>query len=216
MLHALLLVTVLAGRSDSTLLRVLTTNDFHGALESRRFSWSSGRLVGGAAALKATLDSAAAACRCAVLRLDGGDEMQGSLASNLLFGRSTIEVFNRFGLDAAVVGNHELDWGIDTLRARLREASWPFLAANVFDSATGRRPDWAVPWRMFSRGGLRVAVVGYMPSRTHLAERPLGHSGRARCLPRRASRSHDSAGPRGWLLRLAALPRGNLRSGRRA
>ena len=137
MLPALLLAFALSGRADSTLLRVLAINDFHGALESRQYSWSGGRPVGGAAALKAALDSAAAECRCPVLRLDGGDELQGTLASNLVHGRSTIEVLRRFGLDAAVVGNHELDWGVDTLRARMGESSWPWLAANVFDSLSG-------------------------------------------------------------------------------
>lgn len=166
MLPAVLLAIATAGAADSTLLRILAINDFHGALDPRQYGWSAGRMVGGAAALKAHLDSAASACRCAVLRFDGGDELQGTLASNLVFGRSTIEVLNRFGLDASVVGNHELDWGVDTLKARMRESRWKWVAANVFDSASGRRPDWAVPYVMLERGGMRVAVVGYMPART--------------------------------------------------
>jgi 2',3'-cyclic-nucleotide 2'-phosphodiesterase (5'-nucleotidase family) len=166
MLPALLLAFALSGRADSTLLRVLAINDFHGALESRRHTWSGGRPVGGAAALKAALDSAAAECRCPVLRLDGGDELQGTLASNLVHGRSTIEALRRFGLDAAVVGNHELDWGVDTLRARMGESNWPWLAANVFDSVSGRRPGWARPFTLLERGGLRIALVGYMAART--------------------------------------------------
>jgi 5'-nucleotidase len=166
MLLAALLVAGLASRADSTLLRILSINDFHGALEPRVYGWSNGRLVGGAAALKATLDSAESRCRCPVLRLDGGDEMQGSLASNLVYGRSTIEALSALRLDAAVVGNHELDWGVDTLVARMRDATYAFVAANVFDSTTGRRPAWAVPWRTIEKGGLRIAVVGYMPIRT--------------------------------------------------
>src|SRR2546427_7777846 len=39
-------------RQDSTVLRVLALNDFHGALEARSWPWSHGRAVGGAAALK--------------------------------------------------------------------------------------------------------------------------------------------------------------------
>jgi 2',3'-cyclic-nucleotide 2'-phosphodiesterase (5'-nucleotidase family) len=166
MLLETLLAAGLAAGADTTLLRVLSTNDFHGALESRVHGWSAGRPAGGAAALKATLDRAAASCRCTVLRLDGGDQMQGSLGSNLVFGRSVVEVMNALGLDAAVVGNHELDWGLDTLRARMREAKYPWLAANVFDSATGRRPDWARPFAVLGRGGMRIAVVGYMAERT--------------------------------------------------
>jgi 5'-nucleotidase len=166
MLLSALFVAGLAAGADSTLLRILSINDFHGTLEPRVYGWSNGRRVGGAAALKATLDSAEARCHCPVLRLDGGDEMQGSLGSNLVYGRSTIEAMSTFKLDAAVVGNHELDWGVDTLRARMREGSYPWVAANVFDSTTGKRPAWAVPWRLIEKGGLRIAVVGYMPIRT--------------------------------------------------
>ncbi len=162
MLTSALLAAVLAAGADTTLLRILATNDFHGTLEPRVYAWSQGRPIGGASALKATLDSAAAQCRCPVLRLDGGDQMQGSLGSNLVFGRSTVEVLNAVGLDGAAVGNHDLDWGVDTLRARMREARYPWLAANVFDSLTGRRAGWTVPWRMVERGGLRVALVGYL------------------------------------------------------
>jgi 5'-nucleotidase len=161
LLSALVLAGLSAG-ADSTLLRLLTINDFHGALEPRVYGWSGGRPIGGAAALKSILDSAAARCRCASLRLDAGDEMQGTLASNLVFGRSSIEVLSALGIDAAALGNHDFDWGIDTLRARMREARYPWLAANVFDSLTGRRPAWVVPWRLLQKGGLRVAVIGYV------------------------------------------------------
>ena len=161
LLSALLLAGLSAG-ADSTLLRLLAINDFHGALEPRVYGWSTGRPIGGAAALKATLDSAAARCRCPSLRVDAGDEMQGTLASNLVFGRSSIEALNALGLDVASLGNHDFDWGIDTLRARQREAHYPWLAANVFDSLSGRRPAWAVPWRLLQKGGLRIAVIGYV------------------------------------------------------
>lgn len=161
LLSALFVAGVSLG-ADSTLLRILAINDFHGALEPRVYAWSTGRPIGGAPALKATLDRAAAQCRCVVLRLDAGDEMQGTLASNLVFGRSTIEALNAIGLDAAALGNHDFDWGVDTLRARMRQARYPWMAANVFDSATGRRPGWIVPYRVLVRGGLRIAVIGYI------------------------------------------------------
>jgi 2',3'-cyclic-nucleotide 2'-phosphodiesterase (5'-nucleotidase family) len=166
MLLSALLVAGLAAGADSTLLRILAINDFHGALEPRVYGWSTGRPIGGAAALKATLDSAAAHCRCPVLRLDAGDEMQGTLASNLVFGRSTIEALNALGLDAAALGNHDFDWGTDTLRARMRQARYPWLAANVVDSVSGRRPAWVVPYRILARNGFRVAVIGYITPQT--------------------------------------------------
>lgn len=149
---------------DTLLLRLLTINDFHGALEPRVYPWSDGRLVGGAAAVDATMDSLAARCRCTTLRLDGGDEMQGTLPSNLTYGRNTIEAFDLMGIQAAAIGNHDFDWSVDTLRARMRESDYPWVAANVFDSLTGARPEWVTPWRMVRAGKYQVAVVGYVTS----------------------------------------------------
>src|SRR3989454_447070 len=70
---------------DRPLLRVLAINDFHGALEPQVWPWSGGRAVGGAVALKSWLDSLTRTCRCATIRLDAGDEMQGTLISNYSF-----------------------------------------------------------------------------------------------------------------------------------
>ncbi|HEX6643131.1 MAG TPA: 5'-nucleotidase C-terminal domain-containing protein [Gemmatimonadales bacterium] len=147
-------------------LRILTTNDFHGALLSTKPSWSDGRPVGGAAALEALMDSAEAACGCPTVWLDGGDQMQGTLPSNISYGRSTVEAFNAMGLAAAAIGNHDFDWSVDTLRARMRDARYPWLAANVFDSATGRRPAWARPWAVVGVDTFRIGVIGYITTET--------------------------------------------------
>src|SRR2546427_4843255 len=147
-------------RPDSTLLRVLAINDFHGALEPQVWPWSAGRPVGGAAALKPWLDSLARACFCTSIRLDGGDEMQGTPVSNFNFGRPAIAALNALGIDAAAIGNHEFDWSVDTLRARMAEAHYRFLAANITDSAGTAGPDWAEPFTVIERGGVRAAVIG--------------------------------------------------------
>jgi 2',3'-cyclic-nucleotide 2'-phosphodiesterase (5'-nucleotidase family) len=147
-------------------VRLLTINDLHGALAPRTYPWSQGREVGGVATLDAMMDSAAAECRCPTIRLSAGDEMQGTLESNLVFGKSTVLALNQMRIAAAAIGNHELDWGQDTLRARMRDARFPWLSANIFDSATGQRPDWVAPWQLFQLDTLRVAVVGYTHSGT--------------------------------------------------
>jgi len=166
MLLSALLVAGLTAGADSTLLRILTLNDFHGRLDPEIHAWSGGRPVGGAPALKSALDSAEARCGCPTLRLDAGDEMQGTLLSNLSAGRSTFLAFNRMGIAAAAVGNHDFDWSVDTLKARMHDARYPWLVANVFDSISGRRPEWAVPWRLLQAGGLRVAVIGFITRET--------------------------------------------------
>jgi 2',3'-cyclic-nucleotide 2'-phosphodiesterase (5'-nucleotidase family) len=148
------------GARDTVLLRVLATTDLHGSLLPKIDS--EGRRAGGLAALKGLMDSLDAECGCPVLRLDAGDQMQGTFLSNVTAGRSMIEALNHLGLTAAAIGNHEFDWSVDTLRRRMSESRYSWLAANVFDSASGKRPEWATPYRMVQVGDLKVAVVGYI------------------------------------------------------
>jgi len=159
---------------DSTLLRVLTITDLHGQLESRVWDWSQGRPVGGVAALKPWLDSLARACGCTSVRLDGGDEMQGTALSNATFGRGTVAALNALDIDAAAIGNHEFDWTIDTLRQRMREAKYPYVSANITMSGGGgtARPDWATPWSLVSKYGTRIAVIGLTTTETPTATAP--------------------------------------------
>ncbi|MBI1967682.1 MAG: 5'-nucleotidase C-terminal domain-containing protein [Gemmatimonadetes bacterium] len=158
--------------ADSTLLRVLAIADFHGALAPRAWPWSEGREVGGAAALKTWLDSLAHACGCATVRLDAGDQMQGTPISNFTYGRSAIDVMNQLGIDAAAIGNHEFDWSVDTLRARMRDARYQFVSANITDTTGSAHPDWAEPWTVVSRGGLKVAVIGFTLQSTPTSAAP--------------------------------------------
>jgi 2',3'-cyclic-nucleotide 2'-phosphodiesterase (5'-nucleotidase family) len=158
--------TVAARVRDSTILRVLALSDLHGQLEPRTWDWSAGRTVGGVAAIKPWFDSLSRACGCTTLRLDAGDEMQGTALSNATFGRGTIDALNTMGIEAAAIGNHEFDWSLDTLRARMREAKYPFLSANITTTATNARPDWATPWTVITKYGLRIAVIGLTTTET--------------------------------------------------
>lgn len=140
--------------------RIVHTNDFHGRLAPQRPGWAGGRTVGGSAVLAAHFDSAAARFDGPTFVLSGGDDMQGTAISNLSWGRATIAAHNATGYDAAALGNHEFDWGLDTLRARIAESRFPWVAANVYAAGTQRQPAWLRPWTMLERGGVRLAVVG--------------------------------------------------------
>lgn len=152
-------------------LRIIATNDFHGALEPRRDG--AGVLRGGAAALAAEIARARGECvapACASLLLDGGDQFQGTVLSNLAHGRPVVALFNRLGRAASALGNHEFDWGIDTLRARMRDARYPFLAANVAD-AQGADVAWIPDDTIVTAGPLRVGLVGIATEGTLAAVR---------------------------------------------
>jgi 2',3'-cyclic-nucleotide 2'-phosphodiesterase (5'-nucleotidase family) len=133
------------GPRDTILLRILATSDLHGALLPRPSLTGADRPTGGVAAIAGLMDSLATDCHCPTLRLDAGDAMQGTVISNLTRGRAMVDVLNRLGIAAAALGEHDLDWSLDTLRRRMSEARFPWLAANVFDSAGGSRPEWITP-----------------------------------------------------------------------
>ncbi len=141
-------------------LRIIATNDFHGALEPRPDS--TGALRGGAATVATAIKAAEAECvlpECATMLLDGGDEFQGTPASNLTFGRPVIEMYNYLGLSAAALGNHEFDWTQDTLRAMMAQANYPIMGANV-RYADGRNVPWIPADTILHRGLITVGVIG--------------------------------------------------------
>ena len=143
-------VSAPAAPADTILLRVLALGDFRGAVTPR------------AAALKAAADRAAGECRCPTVRVTAGDVLEGTPAADLVAGRSAVEVLNRLGLEATALGARDFAWSLDTLRLRMAQSRFAWLGANLRDSSSGRRPDWAMPYRMVPAGPLRVALVGYL------------------------------------------------------
>lgn len=156
-----LVAVALACSREDFEVTLLTFNDFHGALEDGGREPGSGRPWGGAIALAARVRAERQAEQGAVFLLDAGDAWQGTPASDFSYGRSTVEYLNRLGVDAAALGNHEFDWGIDTLRARLAEMRFPMLAANVYEM-DGGRPAWARGTAIVARGGIRLGIIGFI------------------------------------------------------
>jgi 2',3'-cyclic-nucleotide 2'-phosphodiesterase (5'-nucleotidase family) len=140
-------------------LRIIATNDFHGALEPRPDA--AGVKRGGAAYVASAIDRARRECTpaCQTLLLDAGDLFQGTPASNLSFGRPVVEYYNRMGYAASALGNHEFDWGVDTLRARMRQAQFGIFGANVRYS-DGRDVPWIRNDTIVTRGNTRIGIIG--------------------------------------------------------
>jgi 2',3'-cyclic-nucleotide 2'-phosphodiesterase/3'-nucleotidase/5'-nucleotidase len=146
--------------APATRFRVIGLNDFHGTFEAR--VGPRGVRFGSAGALAATIRRAQAECAppaCHSVIVDGGDEFQGTPASNLAYGRTVVTLFDSIGVTAAALGNHEFDYGQDTLRARIRQASYPILSANLRDTL-GNVPSWIREDIIVQRGPYRVGIIG--------------------------------------------------------
>jgi 2',3'-cyclic-nucleotide 2'-phosphodiesterase / 3'-nucleotidase / 5'-nucleotidase len=141
-------------------LRVIGINDVHGAFTARQDGANG--LRGGLAELAGYVRDAREECApvCSTIHLNGGDLFTGTPASDLAFGRSVVPIINALGTDAIALGNHEFDYGQDTLRARLRELRAPVLGLNVTDT-TGRDAAWVPDDTIITlEGGVKIGVIG--------------------------------------------------------
>jgi len=165
-LFALLLVAGAAPAGPATITHRLTLlhfNDFHGQLAPYRDP-EGGPVLGGIARLAgAVAQIRAEDPGCTLLVLFAGDLLQGTLLSSLFHGHPDVEMLNDLGLDAAALGNHELDYGQDNLRVLLGSAHYPVLAANVhlpWVDRSAPSPGLQASTVLQGRDGLRVGVLG--------------------------------------------------------
>ena len=137
-------------------LTILHTNDTHSQVEPLTSGVNIGR--GGYARRMGMIDKLRQEDP-ELLLLDAGDYWQGSPYFNFFNGRIEIDALNRMGYDAATLGNHEFDNGVDTLAKVLREANFPIVCANYAVEGTPLE-DIVKPFVIFRRKGLKIGVIG--------------------------------------------------------
>ncbi len=95
------------------------------------------------------------------LLLDGGDIFQGTAEGFLTRGGVMAKAMNALGYDAFVLGNHEFDWGVETLAEMLGKMEAAPLAANLVAGLDAPEAFRRVrPYVIAEIDGLKVAVVG--------------------------------------------------------
>ncbi len=93
------------------------------------------------------------------LLLSAGDNVQGSPMSTAFRGRAEMDAFNALGLTASAVGNHDFDYGAETLFEMVERADFPFLSATAYQM-TGSDLVFE-PYLIHStKNGLKIAVIG--------------------------------------------------------
>ena len=141
-------------------VRVLETTDFHGAILPGARERRTNRAYGGSAVLAAHLERLRAQNPEGTVLVDGGDLFQGTMISNLQFGRPVVEQMNALQYTAAAIGNHEFDWNADTLARRVRGMRFAALGANMVERRTGRMPRWMRSDTLVTRRGVRIGILG--------------------------------------------------------
>jgi len=132
---------------------ILSINDYHGSLAP------SGKNVG-AVKLVDAIKVGKAKNPDGTIVVSGGDNYQGSAMSNLLYGEPVSAVFKEMGIELSAVGNHEFDWGIDRITKWADDGGFTFVCTNIYDKRTGEPVDWAEPFAIIEKEGVKVGFIG--------------------------------------------------------
>ncbi|MGW3138882.1 bifunctional metallophosphatase/5'-nucleotidase [Streptomyces sp. NPDC001139] len=112
--------------------------------------------------------------RCNTLLLDAGDTIQGTPLTYYYAKVDPItaeggpvhpmaQAMNAIGYDAAALGNHEFNYGIETLRKFEEQLRFPLLGANAVDAKTQKPafpPYFIKTFRVPGAPAVKVAVLG--------------------------------------------------------
>lgn len=97
-----------------------------------------------------------------LLLFDSGDFSQGSPYYTLFKGDVEVGLMNSMRYDAATIGNHEFDFGLENMARLFRAADFPIVCANY--DFTGTPVEGLVrPYVVIKRKGLRIGVFGLSP-----------------------------------------------------
>ena len=164
-------------------VRIMATTDLHAQIQSYDYFADRPSETPGLAGV-ATLIAALRATSANTLLLDNGDFLQGSPLGDYIAEvqglpvgteHPMIAAMNALGYDAATLGNHEFNYGLDFLRHSIGSARFPFVCANAV-LRRGRTPQGDVPLlppfvlldRQVTDGAgqshpLRIGVIGLLP-----------------------------------------------------
>jgi len=146
-------------------LTIIYTNDEHG--------WIEGEEKGRGAAEISDLWETEFSDSDWTLILSGGDNWAGPAISTWFKGEATVQVMNKMGYSASVLGNHEFDFGLETLTDRIDQADFPYLGANIRYKVDGTIPTeiGIKPFTIIEFDEMKIGLIGLAnvdtPSITH-------------------------------------------------
>ena len=144
-------------QQDSHTLTILHTNDTHSQVEPLEEGKRDAKFAGYARRMglidKMRKDDSQ------LLLFDAGDFSQGTPYFNFYHGRIEVDAMNRMGYDAITLGNHEFDYGVDTLAVVLKDAQFDVVCAN-YDVTNSPLENIVKPYTIIKRSNMRIGVFG--------------------------------------------------------
>lgn len=148
----------LVGKPEIVQLTILHTNDVHSRVEPFPMDGSRNQGLGGAAK-RATLIKKVREEQKNVLLLDAGDIFQGTPYFNFYNGELEMKLMSAMGYDAATIGNHDFDAGVEGLVKQLPHANFPLIVSN-YDMKDTLLKGRTKEYKIFEKSGIRIGVFG--------------------------------------------------------
>lgn len=143
---------------EITKLTILHTNDVHSRIDPFPMDGSKNEGLGGAAK-RASLIKKIRSEEKNVLLFDAGDIFQGTPYFNFFGGELEMKLMSEMGYDAATIGNHDFDLGVDGLEKQLIHANFPLLTCN-YDFSDTVLNGKTQPYKIFKKDGIKIGVFG--------------------------------------------------------
>ena len=145
-------------RNAAYKLTVLHTNDQHSRIEPFDSSYSRNPNQGGFAR-RATLIQQIRSQEKNVLLLDSCDIFQGTPYFNFYGGELEFKLMSMMGYDAATMGNHDFDNGLEGFLKALPNAKFPFITSN-YDFSNTILDGKTEKYKIFKKDGIKVGLFG--------------------------------------------------------
>lgn len=161
-LTIVLTATITAAAKGKQLL-ILHTNDTHSCVIPLNSNLADTMLAGRGGFLRraAMIDQMRKEDK-ELLLLDSGDFSQGSPYYTMFKGDVETELMNIMGYDAATIGNHEFDFGLDNMARLFKKVNFPIVCANY--DFTGTVVEGLVkPYVVIKRKGVKIGIFGLSP-----------------------------------------------------
>ncbi len=139
-------------------ITILHTNDVHSHIDPFPKDHSQFANLGGLAR-RASLVESIRQENPNTLLFDAGDIFQGTPYFNFYGGELEFKLMSKLKYDAATIGNHDFDNGVEGLAAQLPHAKFKLLAAN-YDFTNTLMEGHVKPWETYFVDGIKVGVYG--------------------------------------------------------
>lgn len=139
-------------------ITILHTNDVHSHIDAFPASHSEFPGLGGLAR-RAGLVNKIREENPNTLLFDAGDIFQGTPYFNFYGGELEFKLMSMLNYDAATIGNHDFDNGINGLLAQMPHAKFQFLSAN-YDFSNTAMDGFTKPYTTYLKDGVKIGVYG--------------------------------------------------------